>query len=104
MPTNLLSRSRELCYFRTPTTSFGKLPICSIPVSMLSVDDCSTHPLGRLWRALPPYVVEVTTMLYLLQFLTRVFEVGAFVAIFFVVAFLLESEVIIGWVCGFAAS
>jgi hypothetical protein len=36
-------------------------------------------------------------MLYLLQFLTRVFEVGAFVAIFFVVAFLLESEVIIGW-------
>jgi hypothetical protein len=36
-------------------------------------------------------------MLYLLQFLVRVFEVGAFVAIFFVVAFLLESEIIMGW-------
>ena len=36
-------------------------------------------------------------MLYLLQFLVRVFEVGAFVAIFFVVAFLLESEVVMGW-------
>ena len=36
-------------------------------------------------------------MFYLLQFLVRVFEVGAFVAIFFVVAFLLESEVVMGW-------
>ena len=36
-------------------------------------------------------------MLYLLQFLVRVFEVGAFVAIFFVVAFLLESKVVMGW-------
>ena len=36
-------------------------------------------------------------MFYLLQFLVRVFEVGAFVAIFFVVAFLLESKVAIGW-------
>ena len=36
-------------------------------------------------------------MLHLLQFLARIFEVGAFVAIFFVVAFLLESEVVIGW-------
>jgi uncharacterized membrane protein SpoIIM required for sporulation len=33
-------------------------------------------------------------MLHLLEFLTRVFEVGAFVAIFFVVAFLLEGEVV----------
>jgi hypothetical protein len=36
-------------------------------------------------------------MLHVLQFLARIFEVGAFVAIFFVVAFLLESEVITGW-------
>ena len=36
-------------------------------------------------------------MLYLLQFLVRVFEVGAFVGIFFVVAALLESGVIMGW-------
>jgi hypothetical protein len=36
-------------------------------------------------------------MLHLLQFLTRVFEVGAFVAIFFAVAFLLEGEVVNTW-------
>jgi hypothetical protein len=36
-------------------------------------------------------------MLHVLQFLARVFEVGAFVAIFFVVASLLESEVVMGW-------
>jgi hypothetical protein len=41
--------------------------------------------------------MEVTTMLYVLQFLTRIFEVGAFVTIFFVVAALLESEVVMGW-------
>lgn len=36
-------------------------------------------------------------MVHLLQFLTRVFEVGAFVAIFFIVAFLLEGEVVSAW-------
>jgi len=36
-------------------------------------------------------------MLHLLQFLVRVCEIGAFVGIFFLVAFLLESEIIMGW-------
>jgi len=36
-------------------------------------------------------------MLHLLHFLTRVVEVGAFVAIFFAVAFLLEGEVVSAW-------
>lgn len=38
--------------------------------------------------------MEVTTMHFVLEFLTRIFEVGAFVTIFFVVAALLESEVV----------
>jgi len=36
-------------------------------------------------------------MLHLLQFLARIFEVGAFVAIFFLVAFVLESKVYSAW-------
>jgi hypothetical protein len=36
-------------------------------------------------------------MLHLLQFLARIFEVGAFVAIFFVVAFVLENKVYSVW-------
>ena len=36
-------------------------------------------------------------MLYLLQFLVRIFEVASFVAMFFVVAFLLESKVVSAW-------
>jgi hypothetical protein len=36
-------------------------------------------------------------MLFLLQFLARIFEIGAFVTFFFVIAALLESDVVIGW-------
>jgi hypothetical protein len=36
-------------------------------------------------------------MLPLLQFLTRIFEICAFVAIFFVVAFVLESNLVSAW-------
>jgi hypothetical protein len=64
-------------------------------------DSCEHAFSGRLfdWRSTPnngvrfrPSLVGATTMLHLFQFLTRFFEVGAFVAIFFAAAFLLERE------------
>ena len=36
-------------------------------------------------------------MLPLLQFVARILEIGAFVAIFFVVAFVLESKLVSAW-------
>jgi hypothetical protein len=36
-------------------------------------------------------------MLHFLYFLARILEVGAFVAIFFVVAFVLESNLVSAW-------
>ena len=58
---------------------------------------CCTNVVTLYQPALPPISMDSTTVLHSLVFLTRVFAVGAFVIISFVLASLLEGEVARAW-------
>ena len=58
---------------------------------------CCTNVVTLYQPALPPISMDSTTGLHSLVFLTRVFAVGAFVIISFVLASLLEGEVARAW-------
>ncbi len=64
---------------------------------MDSGNGCCTKVVTLYQPALPPISVDTTTVLHSLVFLTRVFAVGAFVIISFVLASLLEGELARAW-------
>ncbi len=81
----------------TRTASFGELRTRQIPVSMLSVEGCSTSVAATIHLRFRPFLLEITTLLHAFRLLARVFVVGSFAVIFLVAGSLLHGELARAW-------